>query len=139
MTWLWSPLGGVLIGTAAGILLLVHGRIAGVSGIAAGMVRPRRGDLAWRALFLGGIAAGGAATGLLAPDRLGAPDAPTWMLILAGLLVGAGTRLGGGCTSGHGVCGVGRLSVRSVVATAVFMALGMATVAVVRHVLGGVS
>jgi uncharacterized membrane protein YfcA/uncharacterized membrane protein YedE/YeeE len=130
--------GGVLIGLAAAALLLLDGKIAGISGIVGGLAQPNRGDVGWRAAFLLGLLAGGA--GLLAwrPEALGPPAAaPTLTFVLAGLLVGAGTRLGNGCTSGHGVCGVGRGSVRSLVATATFMTTGAATVFLVRHVLGG--
>jgi uncharacterized membrane protein YedE/YeeE len=130
--------GGVLIGVAAAALLLFDGKIAGISGIVGGLAQPRRGDVGWRAAFLLGLLVGGA--GLLAwrPEALGPPAVvPTLTFVLAGLLVGTGTRLGNGCTSGHGVCGVGRGSVRSLVATATFMTTGAATVFLVRHVLGG--
>ncbi len=129
--------GGLLIGLAAAIFALFNGRIAGISGIVGGLLRPRSGDIGWRVAFTAGL--------LLAPVlyRLFAPlPAPrieaTWgMLVLAGLLVGLGTRYGSGCTSGHGVCGLARLSLRSLVATGIFMAAGFATVFVMRHVLAG--
>ena len=130
--------GGVLIGLAAAALLLLDGKIAGISGIVGGLTQPKPGDVGWRAAFLLGLLVGG--TGLLAwrPEALGPPAvASTVTFVLAGLLVGAGTRLGNGCTSGHGVCGVGRGSMRSLVATATFMTTGAATVFLVRHVLGG--
>ncbi|MDJ0949549.1 MAG: YeeE/YedE family protein [Alphaproteobacteria bacterium] len=131
-------IGGLLIGVAASMLLLLNGRIAGISGIAGGLLSPARGDVAWRLLFLAGLALGAALWRLVGPE----PQAialtgslPT--LIAGGLLVGFGTRLGGGCTSGHGVCGIARLSKRSITATAVFMASAFVTVFVVRHVFGG--
>jgi hypothetical protein len=130
--------GGVLIGLAAAALLLLEGKIAGISGIVAGLAQPKRGDVGWRAAFLLGLLAGGGALLAWRPEALGPPTvAPTVTFVLAGLLVGAGTRLGNGCTSGHGVCGVGRGSARSLVATATFMTTGAATVFLVRHVLGG--
>ena len=132
----WTSLaGGLLIGTAAAMFLLLNGRIAGISGILGGLLRPRLGDIGWRAAFIAGL--------VLAPllYRLAAPlpavqiDADTALLVLAGLLVGMGTRYGSGCTSGHGVCGLSRLSPRSMVATAAFMAAGFATVFIVRHLI----
>ena len=130
--------GGVLIGVAAAALLLFDGKIAGISGIVGGLAQPRRGDVGWRAAFLLGLLVGGAGLLTWRPEALGPPAvAPTVTFVVAGLLVGTGTRLGNGCTSGHGVCGVGRGSVRSLVATATFMTTGAATVFLVRHVLGG--
>ena len=125
--------GGTLIGCAAALLVLSSGRIAGVSGIAGGLLTPRRADIGWRIAFLLGL--------LLAPvafrlyGRLPFPriDAGFGTLLIAGLLVGLGTSYGSGCTSGHGVCGLSRLSRRSLVATVAFMAAGMATVFLVRH------
>ena len=134
----WSALlGGGLIGAAAGLLLFFNGRIAGISGVLGGLLRPLApGDGAWRVAFVAGL--------LLAPlAYLGFAAWPavvvdaTWgTLVLAGLLVGVGTRYGAGCTSGHGVCGIARLSLRSLVATLCFMAAGFATVYVLRH-MGG--
>ena len=127
-------LGGALIGAAAVMLWMLAGRIAGVSGIAFGLLRPARGEVLWRACFLGGLVAGavGAMALGVAPERLRVTnDLP--LLLVGGLLVGVGTRLGGGCTSGHGVCGLARLSRRSLVATLVFMAAAFATVYLVRH------
>ena len=130
----WASLaGGVLIGVAAALLLLLNGRIAGISGVVGGLLIPVRGDSAWRVAFLLGL--------LLAPvayqvfGRLPLPriDAGFGTLLIAGLLVGLGTSYGSGCTSGHGVCGLSRLSPRSLAATLAFMAAGMATVFVVRH------
>jgi uncharacterized membrane protein YedE/YeeE len=132
-----AVLGGVLIGLSAGGFLLLTGRIAGVSGMVAGLVRPSPGEASWHAFFVLGLVAGGILLAALAPGLLPvAPSASPGRLVLAGLLVGFGARLAGGCTSGHGVCGVGRLSWRSVVATGLFMVLGMATVWVMRHGLG---
>jgi len=129
-------LGGALIGVAATLLLLLNGRIAGVSGIAGGLLRPATGDVAWRALFLLGLMIGAGGYGLvdLVPIRI---DASLPILVLGGLLVGFGTQLGKGCTSGHGVCGIARLSRRSIVATLVFMISAGLTVYLVRHVIGG--
>jgi len=136
--WVTPLAGGVLIGLAATALLWLNGRIAGVSGITAGAMFPQRGETAWRYAFLIGlVAAGTFALHWLpasAPSRVGFPPA---LLIVAGLLVGFGTRLGGGCTSGHGVCGLGRLSLRSLVAVGVFMLTAILTTFVVRHVAGG--
>jgi uncharacterized membrane protein YedE/YeeE len=135
-----AAIGGVLIGSAAVLLLLLNGRIAGVSGIAGGLLatnpRPRRNEIAWRALFIIGLMIGAAAYGALAPVTISI-DAPMPALALGGLLVGFGTRLGSGCTSGHGVCGIARLSQRSMVATSVFVGTAMVTVFLVRHVAGG--
>lgn len=130
--------GGALIGTAAVIMLAVNGRILGVSGIAAGIVAPGNTDRVLRVLFVAGLIAGGVAVGAVLPQALpGAVTGNHLFLGVAGFAVGFGTRLGGGCTSGHGVCGLSRLSARSMVATAVFMVVAMATVYVSRHVLGG--
>ncbi len=125
--------GGALIGLAAGMLLLLSGRIAGVSGIIGGALARPRGDTAWRLCFAGGLLAGGLLLAWLYPSAF--PEAiPTHpaLVVAAGLLVGFGTGIGNGCTSGHGVCGIGRLSPRSVVATVVFIAAGVLTVLVVH-------
>ena len=133
----WASLaGGVLIGLAAAMLVLLNGRIAGISGILGGLLVPRRDDIAWRFAFIAGLLAAPAAWLLFAPGVVPRIDAGTATLLVAGLLVGAGTRYGSGCTSGHGVCGLSRLSPRSLVATLAFMLAGFATVFVVRHVLG---
>ena len=134
-----STLGGLMIGLAAAGLLLFSGRIAGISGIAGGLLsRPPRGDIAWRFLFVAGLVAGGAAFAAFAPGAfVVAIDRPMLMLVAAGLLVGFGTRLGNGCTSGHGVCGVSRMSPRSLAATGAFMLTGALTVYLVEHVFGG--
>lgn len=130
-----SLIGGLMIGVAAAGFMLLNGRILGVSGILAGLLPPRRGDAGWRVFFLLGVAAAPLVNMLFFPLPTARIDAGWLMLIGAGVLVGAGTRLGGGCTSGHGVCGISRLSPRSIAATLVFMLAGIATVAVVRHVL----
>lgn len=130
--------GGLLIGVAAVLLLYLNGRIAGISGILNGALARQKGDTAWRVAFLLGMLAGGGAFWWLTPHafvpRQGFP-LPT--LLVAGFLVGFGTRLGSGCTSGHGVCGLGRRSLRSLVATVTFVGFGMLTVYVTRHLLGG--
>lgn len=132
----WSALGGgVLIGLAAAIFVLLNGRIAGISGILGGLIRPVRGDVAWRMAFVAGLV-GAPLVYLLGADWPRPQiDAGYGALIAAGLLVGLGTRYGAGCTSGHGVCGVSRLSPRSLVATAVFIGVGFVTVFVMRHLL----
>lgn len=133
----WSALaGGVLIGIAAAMFVLLNGRIAGISGVIGGLFKPVKGDLAWRAAFVIGIVGAPLIYGWLAPLPLPKIDASFGALIGAGLLVGVGTRYGSGCTSGHGVCGLARLSPRSLVATVVFMGAGFATVFVARHLLG---
>ena len=135
-TPLASLVGGMLIGLAAAIFLLLNGRIAGISGVIGGLLRPARGDIAWRAAFVIGLL-GSPLVYLLVADRP-APviDAGFGVLVLAGLLVGFGTRYGSGCTSGHGVCGLSRLSPRSLLATATFMAAGFVTVYLARHLFG---
>jgi uncharacterized membrane protein YedE/YeeE len=119
------------------MLLLLDGRIAGVSGIVAGVLRPVAGDWGWRALFLAGLVVGGVSGRIAIPGAMGPMIAPIGLLIPAGLLVGFGTRLAGGCTSGHGVCGVSRGSWRSIVATATFMVTAAIVVFVVRHARSG--
>jgi uncharacterized membrane protein YedE/YeeE len=131
--------GGGLIGGGAALLLVMNGRIAGISGIVGGIVAPAPGDVAWRALFTAGLVVGGlvALLTMAAPfDTAGVPSLP--VVAVAGALVGVGTRIGSGCTSGHGVCGIGRMSPRSLVATFTFMLTGALTVLVTRH-LGGAS
>jgi uncharacterized membrane protein YedE/YeeE len=125
--------GGLLIGLAAALFVLLNGRIAGISGIVGGLMKPRRGDIAWRISFIGGIVVAPIIYAIFfdAPEvRI---DADSGTLILAGLIVGLGTRFGSGCTSGHGVCGISRLSMRSVAATLIFMLTGFITVFLVRH------
>jgi len=128
-----SLLGGVLIGAAAALLLLLNGRIAGISGILGGLLRPVAGDAGWRIAFLAGLLLAPAIYRLVASLPVPTIEAGYPLLIAAGLLVGVGTRYGGGCTSGHGVCGLSRLSPRSAVATAAFMGAGFATVFFLRH------
>jgi uncharacterized membrane protein YedE/YeeE len=125
--------GGVLIGLAAAIFVLLNGRIAGISGILGGLLRPVAGDIGWRVAFVGGLIAAPLVWRLFAAVPTPPIDTGAGALVLAGLLVGVGTRYGAGCTSGHGVCGISRLSPRSLAATATFMAAGFATVFVVRH------
>ena len=130
----WSALaGGALVGIAAAMLLLLNGRIAGISGIVGGLLKPAKGDLAWRAAFALGLVLAPAVYELAADPAPPRIEAGWGTLVLAGLLVGIGTRYGSGCTSGHGVCGLSRLSPRSLAATAAFMGAGFATVFVVRH------
>ena len=132
----WSSLaGGLLIGLATALLLLLSGRIAGISGIVGGLLRPGKGDVAWRVAFVVGLLAAPLVFSMAAPLPQVRIDAGTATWIIAGLLVGVGTRYGSGCTSGHGVCGLSRGSRRSIVATASFMAAGFLTVFVVRHLL----
>lgn len=134
----WTALtGGILLGIASAAFILLNGRVLGISGIVGGLLAPRRGDIGWRLSFLLGLFLAPTALTLWAPGLIRAPriDAGTLTLIAAGLLVGFGTRYGSGCTSGHGVCGLSRLSPRSLVATLAFMAAGFATVFVIRHVI----
>ena len=128
--------GGVLIGIAAAMFVLLNGRVAGISGVLGGLLRPARGDIAWRVAFVLGLVGAPLAYLLFAALPRPQIDAGYGALILAGLLVGVGTRYGGGCTSGHGVCGLSRLSPRSLVATAAFMGAGFVTVFVIRHLFG---
>lgn len=132
-----SLIGGVLIGVSASVMLLLDGKIAGISGVFAGVLKPIKGDTAWKACFLAGLLAGGLLLRIALPSAFDFGILRPWgTLLLAGFLVGFGTRLGNGCTSGHGVCGVSRGSVRSMVATATFVATGVVVVFVVNHVLG---
>ena len=130
-----STLGGMIIGLSAALMLAYNGRIAGISGILGGFLEGSEGR-SWRGMFLLGMLIGGLGLRLLAPQTLpGAAVDSLPLLIVAGLLVGFGTRLGGGCTSGHGICGISRLSTRSLAATAFFMGAAIATTYVLRHVL----
>lgn len=132
----WTSLGGgILIGVAAAMLVLLNGRIAGISGIIGGVLRPAAGDMAWRFAFLLGLLVAPAAYRLFAAPAAPTIEASYPVLLLAGLLVGAGARYGSGCTSGHGVCGLSRLSPRSLAATVTFMLAGIVTVYAVRHLL----
>jgi uncharacterized protein len=132
----WHSLaGGILLGVAVALFVLLSGRVLGVSGIVAGLLRRPGGDAGWRVAFLAGLLLAPAAWGLFAAPTPGRIDAGPVLLVVAGLLVGWGTGYGSGCTSGHGVCGLSRLSPRSLAATLVFMGAGFATVFVVRHLL----
>ena len=132
-----AAIGGFLIGLAAVMFMAVNGRIAGISGIVAGALLPVRGDVAWRLAFIAGLFIAPLAFWIATASR---PDVmfthPLWMVALGGLLVGCGARMGGGCTSGHGVCGMARLSKRSIAATATFMATAVAVVFVLHHLMG---
>lgn len=129
--------GGMLIGLSATLLLMLNGRLAGVSSIARGLFQAVPGEMLWRALFLAGMILGAAAWYAFAGGApTGRPAFPALLLLAGGALVGYGTALGNGCTSGHGVCGLGRLSIRSLVATMVFLVAGIATTFVVRHGFG---
>jgi len=130
-------IGGLMIGTSAALLLVLNGRIAGISGILGGLIPPGRGQVGWRLAFLAGMLIAPlvyVAFGGILPTVV--IDAPPPVLVAAGLIVGFGTRLGAGCTSGHGVCGIGRGSPRSLAATAVFLITAIATVFVTRHIIG---
>jgi uncharacterized membrane protein YedE/YeeE len=127
-------LGGLLIGIAAAALLLVNGRILGVSGIAGGLLQPRAGDTGWRLAFIAGLLVPPLVLALSGTMEAPKFAGPLWIIAAAGLLVGFGSRMGSGCTSGHGICGVARLSKRSIVATACFMLTGFLAVYLTRHV-----
>lgn len=132
----WASLaGGALIGVAAMLLILFNGRIAGISGIVGGLLSLKKGDMSWRLAFMGGLIAAPLIWQLFASLPEIRIDGGFLMMALAGLIVGIGTRYGSGCTSGHGVCGISRLSPRSIVATLLFMSMGFVTVYVIRHVL----
>ena len=135
----WSSLsGGIILGVASALFILMNGRVLGISGILGGLLPPKAGDTFWRLAFLAGMFASPWIFNLLAPTEfITSPqiDADLVMLVIAGLLVGIGTRYGSGCTSGHGVCGLSRMSPRSLVATLSFMAAGFLTVYVVRHLI----
>jgi len=133
----WSATaGGIVIGVATALLVLANGRVAGISGIVGGMLSPRSGDVAWRIAFVAGLLAAPVVHSAVAAAPTITIDGSYSMLIAAGLVVGVGTRYSGGCTSGHGVCGLSRLSPRSLVATLSFIAAGFATVYFLRHLAG---
>ena len=133
----WTSLaGGVLIGIAAGMFVLLNGRVAGISGVIGGLLKPARGDIAWRVAFVAGLLVAPVAVRLAATMPVLQIDAGWPALVVAGLLVGIGTRYGSGCTSGHGVCGLSRLSPRSLAATIAFVGAGFVTVFVARHLVG---
>lgn len=141
--WIGSPpaalVGGALIGLAAALMWVLHGRTAGISGITAGMLMETGAERRWRLVFVLGLLSGGLLASLWMPAAFAASPASLPLTVVAGLLVGVGTTLANGCTSGHGVCGVGRLSKRSLIATCTFVFAGMAVVFVLRHLLGGAS
>jgi len=134
----WASLiGGLLLGVASAVFILINGRILGISGILGGLLPPTVGDISWRVAFLLGMLAAPTVFMTLAPAGLASEpriDAGFWTVITAGLLVGIGTRYASGCTSGHGVCGLSRLSPRSLVATLSFMGAGFFIVYIVRHI-----
>ena len=135
----WSALaGGALIGTAASVLLVLNGRVAGISGVLGGLLAPKPGEVSWRIAFLIGLALGGLSMLFVGYDGFGASPRALPIVAIAGALVGVGTRIGNGCTSGHGVCGLSRLSVRSLAATITFMATGVIAASAAR-IYGGVS
>lgn len=135
-TPLSALIGGLIIGAAAILFMLINGRIAGISGIVGGLLTPVKHDVLWRIAFVAGLIMAPFAYGFFAPLPEVQIDADYPLLILAGLLVGIGTRYGSGCTSGHGICGISRLSPRSIVATISFMASAIMTVFIIRHVFG---
>jgi uncharacterized protein len=136
-TPLESTLGGLLVGLGSAGILYFNARVAGVAGIVGGLFPPRRSDVVWRVCFALGLLLAGLCAAVLAPERLSLRGTLSWpVLALAGVLVGFGARLGGGCTSGHGVCGLGRLSLRSLIATLTFMTTAGLSVYAVRHLLG---
>jgi uncharacterized membrane protein YedE/YeeE len=130
--------GGVIIGLASVLLLLTHGKVAGISGLYGGVLRRGTSDRSFRASFIAGLVVAGGLLRLVFPGAF----ATTWnaalpVALAAGVIVGVGTQVGNGCTSGHGVCGIGRFSIRSLIATCTFMATGFVTIYIVRHVIGG--
>ncbi len=132
----WTSLtGGVLLGLASALFILLHGRVLGISGILGGLIKPRPNEAGWRIAFLAGLLVAPTVWSLWAPPVVPRIEAGWSVLVVAGLLVGWGTRYGSGCTSGHGICGLSRLSLRSLAATLAFMAAGFATVYLARHVL----
>lgn len=137
LTPISSSIGGAILGLAASLLLLSHGKIAGISGIYGGLFRRSVSDRTFRIAFILGLVLAGVAIRFISPDSFASAWVPSAALALgAGAVVGFGTQLGNGCTSGHGVCGLARFSVRSLVATMTFMASGMVTVFIVRHLVG---
>lgn len=131
--WISALLGGILIGISVSIMLVWNGRATGISGILFGLLRPTIGDVAWRASFLVGLFSGGLTLAYFCPVAFSSTlSTADWTVVVAGLLVGFGTVLGSGCTSGHGVCGISRLSLRSILATVIFVGTGVATVGLLR-------
>lgn len=136
--WLWPLVGGAILGVSASLLMLFGGQILGISGILAGVMRRPDSNSGWRFAFVAGLLAGGFLMLRANPESfVNSLDRSTWAIVLAGLLVGFGTRIGGGCTSGHGICGIGRLSPRSIVATCTFMLTGALVAYAVNHLLAG--
>jgi len=129
-SWVLSLFGGVLIGSAAALLLLTHGRIAGISGITGSLLQSATTDRDWRMAFIGGLLIAGAGAAVVAPHAIGASVRSPLAIVVAGLLVGFGTRMGSGCTSGHGVCGISRWSIRSLIAVTTFMTAGAVTASI---------
>jgi uncharacterized membrane protein YedE/YeeE len=133
----WTAItGGALIGVASALFVLFNGRIAGITGIMGGLIRPKAGDIGWRVTFVLGLIMAPIVWRLFSPIPTIGIEANNTLLAIAGLIVGISTRYGSGCTSGHGVCGISRLSPRSIIATLTFMGTGFLTVYVVRHILG---
>jgi uncharacterized membrane protein YedE/YeeE len=132
--WINALIGGAIIGIAVSVMLLFNGRVTGISGIINGALTPQKGDTLWRVLFIAGLVIGGFTLRGLNPSVF-ETDLPTseWTTVAAGLLVGFGTIMGSGCTSGHGVCGISRMSIRSIVSTVTFIAAGVAAVALFRQ------
>jgi uncharacterized protein len=133
--WVMGLVGGVLIGFSVSLMLLWNGRVTGISGIVNGVLNPIKGDTSWKWYFLGGLLLGGALIKFVLPTAFsGQLETEIWTVVVAGLLVGFGPILGSGCTSGHGICGISRLSPRSIVATLVFISAGIVIVAFLRRI-----
>lgn len=133
MDWINALIGGILIGTSVSLMLYWNGRVTGISGIINGVLSPAKGDTLWRVLFVTGLFIGGLTLNQLKPNLFeSTTNTTTGLTVLAGLLVGFGTILGSGCTSGHGVCGISRMSIRSIVATVSFMIAGILSVLILR-------
>jgi uncharacterized membrane protein YedE/YeeE len=133
--WMNALLGGIIIGISVSMMLIFNGRVTGISGIINGALSPEKGDTLWRVLFIAGLVLGGFTMRALNPEVFnGSLQTATWTTVVAGLLVGFGTIMGSGCTSGHGVCGISRMSLRSLVATVVFIVAGVAAVAAFKQI-----
>ena len=133
-----ATIGGILIGLSASLMMLTNGRVAGISGIVGGLLTPKRNDTAWRLAFLAGLILAGFGCMVIAPSNIAISSSRTMLTTaIAGVIVGVGVRMGNGCTSGHGVCGLSRFSVRSLVATCTFMFTGMLTATLIQVALGG--
>ncbi len=136
--WMMSLFGGVCIGIAVSMMLFLNGRVTGISGIVNGVLTPQKGDTLWRVLFVVGLVSGGLVLSVVRPESFFDSTQMSWSrVIIAGLFVGFGTIMGSGCTSGHGICGISRMSVRSLVATAVFIGAGILSVLLFKNILGG--